>query len=169
MPLSFWVGNPILNVGAAAVSTGLTGVTVICGVAISDHEFSVVTEASAFGLTIRSVQVPSIDRPSSAASGAGRLVGQAERRGARGDRDRPVVVEDGVGEVGAGAAGVEDQRDVTRRAVRRDQVDLEVGVLGGGDVELDGEVGDLEAVVGVRRDDQRRVELGARPLGDLRA
>ena len=46
----------------------LTGVTVSCGVAISDHEFRVVTEPSALGLMIWSVQVPLIDSPLRAAS-----------------------------------------------------------------------------------------------------
>src|SRR6185437_14739385 len=54
----------MVNVRAAVpFDVGLTGVTVIWGVAINDHEFSVATEASTFGSMILSVQVPSIDRP----------------------------------------------------------------------------------------------------------
>ena len=82
-----------------------------------------------------------------------------ERRTARQDRGRRVVVEDRVGEirVRAGRADVLEQLD--RRPVGRDQVGLEVGIVGVRDVELDAHPLDGEAV----GDEDRRVEgLGDR-------
>ena len=139
---------------------GLSGVTVICGVMLSDQLTSVpVVDRTV--LVSCSVQVPlAFERRSGSTARPMGLIRPGEGGCAAGDRRLRRVVEDGVGEVRAARATSENSG--TWRPVRRDQDGAESSdIARGRDVELDREVGDLERAV-VVRNGQRRVERAGR-------